>query len=166
MLVFEAPFFKKRCLHRNSKSFLLLRIQSVVSIFKSHFVYSTVLTYNRNIFIALAFVVVIYGCYTEFLRWLVAGYSRVSVLSLICSYTFVPAKKAAKQHNKLTARMLMYLFITILVCMVTRQRPAWFRVRTRAGQERFGQTVVPAQVSLQWVTGTLSLRGKTVVAWG
>ena len=70
-----------------------------------------VLTYNRNIFFVLAFVVAIYDCYREFLRWLVGGSSRISVLSLICSYTSVSAKKTAKQHNKLTARMLMYLFI-------------------------------------------------------
>lgn len=153
IFVFEAPFLRKQSLYRNSKSSLLLRIQSIVKIFKFNFVCSTVLTYNRNTFFVLAFVVAIYRRYTEFLTWLVAGCSRVSVLSLICSYTFVSAKKAAKQHNKLTTRMLMYLCITILLCMVTRQRPAWFRVRTRAGQERFGQNVVPAQASVQCVTG-------------
>ena len=48
--------------------------------------------------------------------------------------------------------------------MVTRQWPARFGVSTRAGQERFGQTMVPNQASVQWVKEAFSLGRKAVVA--
>jgi len=48
--------------------------------------------------------------------------------------------------------------------MVTRQRPVRFGVSTRAGQEKFGQTVVPTQAAVQWVKEAFSLGRKAVVA--